>query len=85
MSEASTYVRPGTGAARFAARGGQDFVVENQVDSRPRRHYGEPLEQLQWIKTQVRRPARPAAPEREQIVPSAPTCSRSAPVAARDA
>ncbi len=44
---------------------GEDAVVENQVDSRPRRQHGEPLEQFQRIKTQVRRPVRPAVPQRE--------------------
>jgi integrase len=54
-------------AARRAqpARRGEDAVVENQVDSRPRRQHGEPLEQFQRIKTQVRRPVRPAVPQRE--------------------
>ncbi len=50
--------------ARPPARRGEDAVVENQVDSRPRRQHGEPLEQFQRIKTQVRRPVRPAVPQR---------------------
>jgi len=55
---------------------GEDAVVENQVDSRPRRQLGEPLEQFQRIKTQVRRPVRPAVPQREpDRPPPALTCS----------
>ena len=44
---------------------GQDTVVENQVDLRPRRQHGQPLQQLQRIEAQVRRPVRPAVPQRE--------------------
>ena len=41
------------------------IIVENQVDPRPRRQDGEPLQQLQRIEAQVRRAVRPAVPQRE--------------------
>ena len=64
---------------------GQDAVVENQVDPRPRRQHGEPLQQLQRIEPQVRRPVRPAVPQREPDLPSALTCSRSCASGGRNA
>ena len=41
----------------------------NQVDSRPRRQDGEPLQQLQRVEPQMRRPVRPPVPQCEPDLP----------------
>jgi hypothetical protein len=71
--------RPGDKRGPPRGARGQDAVVENQVDPRPRRQHGEPLQALQRIEAQGRghaarvvrggvegrRPVSPAVPQRE--------------------